>query len=672
MFRQVARGCALAIALLVVHHSAAAAIAQEPGTVAVMILPAGGNPRGIQLKAQTVDVVIEDQDGMAWADTTVWLLLHNPSSKAITVPVTLPGPQLRPGKLPSDLKLSLGKLELPTAPLPETQDAGPQLTANVRVPKGASVELRATYRQVLPETGGIAAFAYMMETAKQWAGVSESLRISVHLRAPITRAQLLDVVPPPKYADGDSLTWSWEGERGLTSVAMALFSPARWSGLRTAGLAAEAASAGPSQHLALAEQYLALAELPLLPFESPGSRNRFLLSGIGELQAAVSRPSTDISAQTRARLALAELSRGGSEAATGSYSEVDLQNTAAEIGRGLELDPADPKLKVMAHDVYTKLADLLTQRGDIEAAAQYSARLAALESASAADPRLSKRLDEAEAALRRGDVASARGLVAELSNATMADQPALPRARLKECLIKVTTRPGGRTITMDLSAGPDDVDEVTGIVQRSLRSLEGIQGAMVRASGTHLEISLPADPVSASVMAIQQQLAAALPDDPELALLAAVLLPESVSIGTSQGLIWRDWAYTERADLQPAAMTWQKMADQFTAASDQPSGQAGAGNMIAYRSPDERLDALRVAMTAIDADSWRRLLTNSRVTYRVEAGGSGTFMEWEVPAGSTRVLEMRSYDWDLTRIRWAIGAALAATALAAIILWRVF
>ena len=484
------RGFLVAAALIIAQHGAAAAFPEDPGTAAVTILPAGGHARGIQLKAQTVDAIIEDHDGAAWADTTVWLLLYNPNSKPITVTVSLPGPQLSPGELPSDLKLSLGSQELPTTPLAAPEGAGPQLTADVRVPRRGSVELRATYRQALPDIGGIAAFSYMMETAKQWAGSPESLRITVHLKTPITHAQLLDVVPPPKYVDGDTISWSWEGERGLTNVAMALIPPSRWSALQAAGTSAESASAEPSQHLALAEQYLALAELPPFPFEGSGFRHRFLLGAIGELQTAVSGPSSDVAAQLLARQKLAGLSRIQSQVASDNSSEVQLQDAAKEIGRGLELDPAHPELIAMAREVYTKLADLMQRRGEAVAAAEYSARLAALDPTSAAKPGL-EQLSEAEAALRRGDISSARGLIAALTSTDLADRPAAPAARVQECRIVVTTRSGGRSISMALGGGLSEAKDAQDIIKRSIALLQGISGATVRASDTDLEISLP-------------------------------------------------------------------------------------------------------------------------------------------------------------------------------------
>ena len=60
------------------------------------------------------------------------------------------------------------------------------------------------------------------------------------------------------------------------------------------------------------------------------------------------------------------------------------------------------------------------------------------------------------------------------------------------------------------------------IVKRSIALLQGISGATVRASDTDLEISLSVGQVPQLATEMQRQIAAALPDDPELALLKAL------------------------------------------------------------------------------------------------------------------------------------------------------
>ncbi len=147
---------------------------------------------------------------------------------------------------------------------------------------------------------------------------------------------------------------------------------------------------------------------------------------------------------------------------------------------------------------------------------------------------------------------------------------------------------------------------------------------------------------------MQGRLAAALPPEPELALLAAALLPRRLAWETQPGLLGSSERYVEHVDLGSAWQTWEARASQLEAAS-LGNGAAGHGN--------EKLARLQRTFWADDAAAWRKLAAASRGDYRAELAGTETERHWEAPAGATRVLEAETSGITPTQIALLAGVA---------------
>ena len=135
--------------------------AESGGTAAVNMVPADGDPRGVELRTQTVDVTIGQDATGVWADTQVWFRLSNPATKPVTVPVTLPGPPLpeMPTTLPDGLRITVGD-----RPLPVTS-TGITLSGQLALPARGQLSLRLSYRQRLPDLASLTTFAYPLVQA---------------------------------------------------------------------------------------------------------------------------------------------------------------------------------------------------------------------------------------------------------------------------------------------------------------------------------------------------------------------------------------------------------------------------------------------------------------------------------------------------------------------------
>jgi len=249
---------AVASAVCLFALTASSVFAEDPGTAAVNLLPAKGQHRGIVLKSQTVDAVISEDQGKVWADTKVWLRLHNPASKPITVSVTLPGPQLAPAPLPAGLDVHVGKTPLKLAFSGDTDEGQVAVaSAAIGVPARRSVDVSLVYRQTLPESQGVFTYTYQLAGAGQWAGTPESLRVTVELKPPIVMRSLLDAATPAHHSNGQTLTWDWEAKWDASEVNIGLvfMSPSWFAEFETAKAAAVGQAAGADQHLLLSEHF---------------------------------------------------------------------------------------------------------------------------------------------------------------------------------------------------------------------------------------------------------------------------------------------------------------------------------------------------------------------------------------------------------------------------------
>ena len=157
-------------------------------------------------------------------------------------------------------------------------------------------------------------------------------------------------------------------------------------------------------------------------------------------------------------------------------------------------------------------------------------------------------------------------------------------------------------------------------------------------------------------MAAQARLAAALPDKPELALLAAALQPRQLTWERRSTLLGSSERYVEQPDLGPAWQTWEARADQLEAASLRDAAAAA----------NPKLAQLQRAFWADDAAAWRKLAAESQGNYQVQVAAAEPERNWEVAAGETRVLESETSGITPTQI--ALLAGVAACLLVSLLL----
>jgi hypothetical protein len=656
----------LALCLFVVLIIAASA--SDSGTAAVNLLPLKAQHRGIVLKSQTVDAIINEEQGKVWADTRVWLKLHNPASKPITVSVTLPGPQTSPVPLPADLDVRVGNAPLRLLPSVETDDGQVlSATAAIRIPARNSVDVTITFRQALPEDRDVVTYAYPLGGADQWAGTPESLRVTAELKPPMSASSILAIAPTAHRSDAQTLTWDWEGDwaQTKTNVGFVFMSPAWFAEFDAARTGAAGEEAGAGQHILLSQHYRRLASLSAVPFGAQTEfRTRYYPAAIAELQAALaSNPSPVESAQAHAMLA--ELYVDQADQAELGAREQYLQAAGIEVESAISSSAPEPALLELAAKIFGELSETAEAVGDAATAGDYRHRLEAVRASSLEQEEQTQAVAEdllqAAHFLDQGDTEAARDLIASRYGLRAAVLPAAPPPLVRHTLLTVTTTLDSRQITLHLGTG-ENLEEASELARRTAEALRLQGGTQVIAEANKVIITLPGPP-SADVFALQQALASVLPDAPELALLRSVLADTRGSEDTETNLLQSIWRYTEQVDLAPALQHWEQIAAQLE------SAQASSIEGLAP-GQSEQLQRIQRALWDNDAAAWRRFAAGSRVDYRFEQNSSDTNREWQIRAGEQREMIVQSSRWNLENIRWAALALCAAIAGLAALAWQ--
>jgi hypothetical protein len=661
-----AQAVVLALCLFVV--SIIAASASDSGTAAVNLLPLKAQHRGIVLKSQTVDAIINEEQGKVWADTRVWLKLHNPASKPITVSVTLPGPQMSPVPLPADLDVHVGNTPLRLLPSVKADDGQVlSATAAIRIPARNSVDVTLTFRQALPDDQGVTTYTYPLSGADQWAGTPESLRVTVELKPPMSTSSILAITPPAHRSDAQTLTWDWESEwaQSKTNVGFAFMSPGWFAEFDAARADATGDEAGAGQHILLSKHYRRLASLSAVPFGTQTEfRTRYYPSAIAELQAALaSNPSPIESAQAHSMLA--ELYVEQADQAQQGAREQYLQAAGIEVESAISSSAPESALRELAARIFGELSQTAEAAGDAATARDYRHRLEAVRASSQEQEGQTQAITEdllrAAHFLEQGDTKAARDLIASRYGLGAAVLPAAPPPLVRHMLLTVTTTLVSRQITLYLGAG-ENLEEASELAGRTAEALRVQGGAQAIAEANKVIITLPGPP-SADVFALQQALASSLPDAPELALLRSVLTDTRGSEATETSLLQSIWRYTEQVDLASALQHWEQIAAQLESAQSSSLQGLAPGQA-------EQLQHIQRALWDSDAAAWRRFAASSRVDYRFEQNTSDTNREWQVRAGEQREMIVQNSRWNLESIRWAALALCIVLAGLAALAWQ--
>jgi hypothetical protein len=644
--------------------------AAGPGTESMAVVPAGGKAHSVQLRSQTVDVNISQVDGQVWADTQVWLRLSNPLTDTVAVVLALPGPvdaaiaKVISATLPADIKLSVED---------EPQDFQPAEGGGLLVPieiRGqGSISVRMSYRQVLPESSGLAFLAYPLTASRQWAGTPESMRMTVKFSGALPAEQIIGQAPLADQFDGQSLTWDVAGQKAGEDVWLAFMAPDWWAGFSKARSAAAAPGAGAAQQVALSQLYQHLASLPRLPFRPDlDFYVRYYPAAVGALQAAIdaAKAAGQPAEEGRIHGLLATLYGQQADRLGDSAGVLYLQLAANEAQMALTSGIDDPALRQLAGDAYRQLATSAAANGDATTAADYLNRLAAIEPSvqigAGTEQQQATQLQVAAQQIAHGDRESARRTIAEMYGQDAAEVPGAARPLAEQAVLVVTTQPGQRLIRLTLGDFREPV-AVAAMLDGAAEAIRGVRGVQVSSATDWLAVTLPYADL-AGLTSLEHSIAGALPDDPELALLAAMLKTDQTSLLVDEGAYQRGSHYAERADLQAVQDTWEGLAAHIDSAAQakQPAAQD--------QGSAAQLARLQEILWSGDAAAWRALTEASRAEYSVEMPQAGLSRQWVVRSGAARSMAADSVVWRYERIL-AIGAGGGlALALIAFIVWR--
>jgi hypothetical protein len=661
---------ALTIGLICLCGFAAVRVvsAEVPPTGTLTVIPTDGKSRGIQLRAQTIDTTIhQTPDGMA-ADTVLWVKLNNPGKAAVAMPVALGGPQLGPRALPQILEVTLDNKPVALEslePFTARADGGPIIayTLPITVPLKGSTALRIHYSQMLTEQGGLVSYTYPITATARWSGTPESLRMTLKFSPPLPADEILSHAPAARSVDRDGFTWHWDGQRPKASIGVAFMSPNWWGDFAAARAAAAAPGAGLAEHLALSRFYRQLSEIPPPAYDSAANfHGRYFPSEVAEIRAALADSAQGAPGERAAlHLRLAEILLAQAERLGNTGDGAYLQSAATELEAASALDNTDASLGTAAGKLYAQLADAASIRGDQTTAAQHLARAAALNTTgSTAPPEVLAKaatLENATAALERGDRAAARRLVAEAYGPDAITRADAPPPWAQQAAVTVTTAPGERSISLQLTGG--DRAAISALLADTVAALNTLSPARASTSGEQITLTVPFTD-SQGLLAAQARLAAALPNAPELALLSAALLPRRLAWETEPGLLGSTERYVEHVDLGPAWRAWEARAGQLQAAS---LAESAAGD------EDQKLARLQRAFWADDAAAWRKLAAESQANYRAKVAAVGQDRHWEVSAGDTRVLEAESRSLSPAQIALLAGVAVCVLVSLVLAAW---
>jgi hypothetical protein len=642
--------------------------AEAPPTGTLTVVPTDGKHRGIQLRSQTVDATLRQTPDGVLADTILWVKFNNPGKAAVAMPVALGGPQLGPRALPEILDVTLDDQPVDLArlePFTARADGGPIIafTLPITVPVRGSTALRVRYSQRLTEQGGLVSYTYPITATARWSGTPESLRMTLKFAPPLPADQVLSRVPAARRNDRDGFTWHWDSQRPKVSIGVAFMSPRWWGAFAAARTAAAAPDAGPAEHLALSRFYRQLSELAPPAFDSAADfYSRNFPSEVAELQAALAAPAQDAPAERAAiHLRLAEILLAHAERLGNTADSAYLQSAAAELETASALTHTDASLGTAAAKLYTQLAEAASARGDQTTAALHLTRAAALNATgSAASPQelaQAATLERAATALARGGLDTSRRLVAEAFGPAAVTRADAPPPRANQAAVSVTTAPGERRISLRLTGG--DPAAISALLADAAASLAALPTARASASGAQMTITLPFTD-GPELMRDQARLAAALPPEPELALLTAALLPRRLAWESQRGLLGSSGRYVEHIDLGSAWRVWEARASQLEAAS---LGSSASGD------ENPKLARLQRAFWADDAAAWRKLAAESQADYGARAAAREPERHWEAATGDARLLEAETRNLTPTQIALLAGVAVCLLMLLVLAGW---
>ncbi|NOX61526.1 MAG: hypothetical protein GXP42_06210 [Chloroflexi bacterium] len=593
--------------------------------------------QSIRLLSMIVDAHIrEAEDGQVYVDIQAVYRVHNRNKKGgETLSVAFPGYAVD-GPPIDQVTLKAGKREI------RFSEARTQWwIADVDLKADERVNLLLSYTARLGDAA-VLRFRYPLElTAQQWAGALESARFTLAFDEPPNPQSWLKLTPQNYQLTAESITWSYEAKDPARPIDYVFLRPSLWRELREARRAAAASNASAEDFLALGEIYGRLATLEK---DSNLFERYFPLAVAAYNQAQVANPTL-----ARPYLALAQLyglKAEQSQPPDPSY----LALATSQLGGALQHGVQDAAIVDAAARNYALLITQARLRGDFEAANQY---LKEAEMVSEKAPALSESplmqeakrrlaIDWAESVFQDQGSGPARRVLTELFGADVVTPNQGSFARISSLHVETETAAGMRVLRIQAAPREDGEALVTQLF-RALSRTETGKIMQESAETPTLRIELMFESAEELAAALRS-LAEVTPDEPEWAMLHALLRPELL-LWEQQDEGWRsEVRFSERVNLSAVANRLDEEAAKLEAAATS-------------LNEADPLESLLARVWRAEAQVWRRLLENNRARYTLTMHpepGAPIVRIWSLEPGDDITMSGQAMRYNI--VPYLIGA----------------
>jgi len=608
------------------------------------------SPDQIVLLSMTSDVSFHDDGQTTTVEVQLNYRLHNrDKAKKQTISVAIPGyPAPKPA--PTDVRLLVGGKEIKKKP-GNTQ----WWVADVTLKPDQRINLVMVYSVSLGDDP-IVHFRYPLElTAQMWPGRLQSARFTISFAEPPNPQSWINLTPSGYQLTAESVTWSYDEEDPTAPVDFTFIRPSLWRQVQEARHNA-ATGNDPAAYRRLGKIYTELAT-------SSGSEQIFQryypLAVASYAMAQQLAPDEPASYLDLARLYQLRAELSPEESAT--YTGLAIN----ELVKALEQGVDDPAIQQEVAKGFALLAAAARLRGDFDAANTYLQRFQSLTQqypalANSFDIQAERRalaIDWARHVFEDQGSAPARAVIAKLFGEEIVQPAGVQFAQLNSLYVAVRTEPNLRVIDINAAVRNNDASFITQLAQ-AFSNVAGVNIQLLESSPVVLHVEIPF--VNDEELRNKQKaLAAAIPAQPEWALLQAILLPQQLEWRTEKER-WRTIEqYTEKVSFISVAVdasTQGLVLEQ----------QANAMN------PADPLDALLVDIWRQEANVWQNLADNSRVQYTLKLyphPGAPLEKTWTAGAGDELTMRGEVVQYHLLAI---LLIALALYAIFVIITGLVF
>lgn len=581
--------CAILLLAIVGMRQATAQV-QYPGGFSLMPL----DPGPVRLLSVTVDVNIRDDGEQAIAEVQAVFRVHNQdkqNDRKLTIAV--PGyPAPKPP--PAQLSLTSGGDDIPvTAGFQQWWVGELALKPNQRR------NIVLTYSASLGSTPFVR-FSYPMElTAQVWPDRLNSARVTLTFNDPPNPQSWLKLTPEDYELTAESITWSYDTTDPQEPIELIMMRPSLWGRLHTARQEAATPNASAGAHMTLGNIYNELATTSADPaiFE-----RYFPLAAAAYSQAKISAPDNP-----DPYLLLSQLYQTRAELDSppdSTYTALAVNELAVALEHGVR----DTAIVETVSQNFATLIARARLQGDFDTANSYLKRLeelgraskVSLESDTLTEERRRLVIDWVTTVLHDQGPGPARAVLDD----NFGQESSLPAdarfARLNSLHVATETKLGERVITIEIAPRSDG----EALVQSLYESLSNTGIAEVDLYDTQpliIRINLPFED-SIHLLDKQQTLAAAIPAEPEWALLSSVLLPLDLTWkSTDEG-----WRTTD--DYEEDVSLIAAIADSGIEALTLDQAASGLDT-------NNPFDALRAELWRAEAEVWRRLAGNSSARF---------------------------------------------------------